>query len=97
MIRHIVMSNFKAEVDQPEREEFAKKAVEILTQLPGVHNLVLGQALEVRGQVRYGMALFIDFDDEAALKSYLDHPKHKAVAAKLPSVFSDILVSDYLY
>lgn len=97
MLRHVVMVNFKAEVGQRERDEFAKKAGETLAQVPGTKNIIMGQASEVQGKARYGAALFVDFENEAALKNYLEHPIHKAVAAQMPSLLSESLVSNYLY
>jgi len=97
MLRHVVMVNFKAEMGQRERDEFAKKAAETLAQIPGAKNIILGQALEVGGPARYGAALFIDFEDEAALKAYLEHPLHKVVAGLMPSLFSESLTSNYIY
>jgi len=97
MLKHIVMVNFKAEVGQRERDAFAKKAAETLAQVPGARNVVIGKASEVEGKARYDAALFIDFDSEAALKGYIEHPIHKAVSAQMPSMFSEFLISNYLY
>ena len=97
MLKHIVMINFKAEVSQQERNEFAKKVVETLAQLPRTKNVLIGQASEVEGKPRYAAALFIDFDSEAALKNYLENPIHKAAEAQMSSMFSEVLVSNYLY
>lgn len=97
MLRHIVMVNFKDEVSQQERDEFAKKAPEILAQIPETKNVFIGKASEIEGKPRYAAALFIDFESEAALKSYLENPIHKAAEAQLPSMVSEFLVSDYLY
>ena len=54
-------------------------------------------ASEVEGKPRYGVALFIDFDSEAALKSYLENPIHRAAEAQSPALFSEVLISNYLY
>jgi quinol monooxygenase YgiN len=97
MLKHIVMVNFKAEVSQHDRDEFAKKVPEILAQIPGTKNIFVAQASEVEGKPRYAAALFIDFDSEAALKSYLENPIHKAAEAQTPALFSEVLVSNYLY
>jgi len=97
MLRHVVLANFKAEVGQRERDEFAKKAAETLAQLPGTKNIIMGQASEVQCKARYSVALFIDFENEAALMNYVEHPVHKAVAAQMPSLLSEFLVSDFLY
>jgi len=97
MLRHVVMVNFKAEMGQRERDEFAKQAAGTLAQIPGAKNIILGQASAVGEPARYGAALFIDFEDEAALKTYLEHPLHKAVASLMPTLFSEFLTSNYRY
>jgi hypothetical protein len=53
--------------------------------------------LDIEGKPVFDAALFIDFDDEAKLKAYLEHPVHKAAEAQLPAVCSDIKVLDCLY
>ena len=97
MLRHVGMVNFKAEMGPNERDAFAKQAAVTLAQIPGAKNIILGQALDAQGPARYGAALFIDFDDEAALKAYLEHPLHKAVASLMPTLFSESLTLNYLY
>jgi len=97
MLKHIVMVNFKAEVSQQERDEFAKKVPETLAQIPGTKNVFIGQASEAGGKARYAAALFMDFDSETTLKGYLKHPIHKAAEAQMASVFSEVFVSNYLY
>jgi quinol monooxygenase YgiN len=97
MIRHIVMINFKDEVTEQQRDEFAKLVRETVSQLPGTRNVVVGKALDVEGKPRYGYALLVDFDSEAALKSYIDNPTHKAAEAQMAPFLSETLISDYLY
>jgi uncharacterized protein (DUF1330 family) len=97
MLRHIVMVNFKDEVNRQQQDEFAKMALETLGQLPGTKNVIAGRASEVEGKPRYAAALFIDFDSEAALKSYLENPIHKATEAQTAPLFSEVLISNYLY
>ncbi len=98
MIKHIMMVNLKPGISQQQQDEFSKMAVETLSQVPGAHNVIIGRATEIEGKARYNAALFIDFDDEAALKRYIDDPKHKAVSAKLPAIVTgDFLLSNYVY
>ena len=96
MIRHVVMINFKTEIGEKERDEFCKKSAETLAQIPGTHNVFIGKAAEM-DKARYSFSLFIDFDDEATLKTYVDHPLHQGVRAKLVSMITDSFVSNYRY
>jgi quinol monooxygenase YgiN len=97
MLRHIVMLNFKPEFSQKERGEFIAKSAQGLAQIPGTHNVIIGEASEVQGKARYDIALFVDFDNEAALQTYLEHPTHKAAEAQLPSTFSEASFWNYVY
>ena len=97
MIRHVVMINYKDEVNQQQRGDFAKLIRETASQLPGTKNVVVGRALEIEGKPRYEAALLIDFDNEAALKSYIENPTHKAAEAQMAPFLSEIIISDYLY
>jgi uncharacterized protein (DUF1330 family) len=97
MVRHIVMINYKDEVNQQQRDDFAKLIRETVSQLPGTKNVVAGKAFEVEGKPRYGYALFVDFDSEAALKTYIENPTHKAAEAQMAPFLSETHISDYLY
>jgi len=91
------MASFKAEISQHDRDEFAKMVPKKLAQIPGTKNVIAGQASAVEGKPRYTVALFVDFDNEAALKSYLQNPIHKAAEAQMPTMFSEFLISDCLH
>ena len=91
------MVKFKPEVSQEQQAEFAIKVHETLGQIPGARNVIVGMALDIEGKPPYSGATFIDFDDEAQLKAYLDHPMHKAIEAQLSTVTNDVLVLDCLY
>jgi hypothetical protein len=97
MIKHIVMLKFKPEVSQEQKAELAKTSVGVLGQIPGVKNIIAGRALDIEGKPAYDGAVFIDFDDEAKLKAYLEHPVHKAADVQTQSICSDYLVMNYLY
>jgi hypothetical protein len=97
MIRHVVMLKFIPEVSQEQRLKLREISVAALGQIPGVKNVITGQALDIEGRPVCDAAVFIDFDDEAKLKAYLGHPVHKAAEAQLPAMCSDIKVLDCLY
>jgi len=97
MIRHVIMLKFKPEVSQEQQAELGKTSIDVIGQIPGVKNIIAGPALDIEGKPVCDAALFIDFDDEAKLKAYLEHPVHKAAEAQLPAVCSDIKVLDCLY
>jgi hypothetical protein len=91
------MMKFKPEVSQEQRLEFAKHMAKDMEQIPGIKNPIVGTALEIEGKPAYNLALYIDFDDEVGLDTYLNHPVHKTGEAGLPNVCSEFLVLDCLY
>ena len=97
MIKHMVMLKFKPEVTQEQQTEFAKTSVGALGQILGVKNIIAGQALDIEGKPAYSAAVIVDFDGEAELKAYLEHPTHKAAESQLPNMCSDVMVLDCLY
>jgi hypothetical protein len=97
MIRHVVMLKFKPEVSQEQRLKLREMSVTALGQIPGVKNVIAGQALDIEGKPPCDAAVFIDFDDEAKLEAYLKHPIHRAAEAQLPAMCSDIKLLDCLY
>jgi len=97
MIRHVVMLKFKPEVSQEQQVELARMSVEALGKIPGVKNIIAGQALDIEGKPAFDGALFVDFADEDSFKAYLEHPMHRAAEAQLPVVCSDIKILTCLY
>jgi hypothetical protein len=97
MIKHVVMLKFKPEVSQEQQVELAKMSVEALGKIPGVKNIVAGQALDIEGEPAFDGALFVDFDDENSFKEYLEHPMHRVAEAQLPALCSDINILNCLY
>jgi quinol monooxygenase YgiN len=97
MVRHVVMLKFKPEVSQEQQVELAKMSVEALGKIPGVKNIIAGQALDIGGKPEFDGVLFVDFADEDSFKAYLENPMHKLAEAQLPAMCSDIKIMNFLY
>ena len=54
-----------------------RSARQQLTQIPGVRNLAVGEAMSRYTQSPYQYALSMEFVDQAALALYMDHPLHQ--------------------
>jgi hypothetical protein len=91
MIRHVIMGNFKAEITPEWRDRFIQKAEEALAQVPGTRNVHMGKSSEIQGKNNYELALFIDFEDEAAFNAYQTHPLHNTVADQIPAVLGEVV------
>ena len=97
MVRHVVMLKFKPEVSQEQQVELAQMSVEALGKIPGVKNIIAGQAFDIEGKSSFDGALFVDFVDEDNFNAYLEHPMHKLAEAQLPVMCSDIKIMNFLY
>jgi hypothetical protein len=86
MIRHIVMWNVRGET--PEEKLAAARLIK--TKFEGLRGQIPG-TIEVGldiSRISYAcdVVLFSEFDDEAALKLYAEHPAHQRVKAELEGV-----------
>jgi hypothetical protein len=46
-------------------------------------------------RVDYEYAAVLEFDDEAGLKAYLEHPAHEQLGKRFFTAFADALMYDY--
>lgn len=74
MLAHIVLFNFKPKVDSGQREQILALARNKLADIPGVHHLLVGQAVKTGSEHEHGLCMY--FADEAALNAYREHPDH---------------------
>jgi Stress responsive A/B Barrel Domain len=74
MLVHVVLFDFKADVDPGRREVVLDLARKALVRIPGVSNLLAGKS--IRKETEYPFALSMYFESEAALNIYRDHPDH---------------------
>ena len=91
MIRHIVMWKFRPGTEK-EQTEF----LEGLRGLQGVIPELLSSEVAVNvGQGNYDAVLVSEFQDLAALETYKNDPRHKAVSALCKSIREDRVAVDY--
>lgn len=90
MIRHVVCFKLKDASLVPSWQEGSK----ILSDVPTVRSF---EAVPLLKQDRFHCALYMEFEDEGALKTYQDHPLHQRYLAEiLPPLVEDKLVVDLL-
>ncbi|KAK42461.1 MULTISPECIES: Dabb family protein [Burkholderiaceae] len=98
MLRHIVMWKLKEFAEGATRAENAER---FKAKLETCRSIVDGQGLFEVGTAKpgfnctYDVVLVSDFDDVAALESYLAHPKHQALADFAAPIREDRQVLDY--
>jgi len=98
MIHHIVLIRLKADTGADERTEFIARAKQVLSPIPGVQNLRVGEGLGQRAEVSYPVALIMDFEDDQALAAYQIHPEHQRFVNEIVGpIQDDKQVYDYRY
>jgi Stress responsive A/B Barrel Domain len=79
---HVVTLKWTDESTPAQRQKALDGIKDMAATIPGMKNIWL-KTIKVQGQTRegekpYDAAFVMEFADEAALKAYADHPKHKA-------------------
>jgi hypothetical protein len=84
MIRHIVLTKFKAETAEEKIAEIYAGLSDLADKLPGAHSFTGGRS-ESPEQIERGYmhGFVIDFDSWDALKNYADDPEHQALGGQL--------------
>ena len=84
MVRHIVLTKFKAEVTKAEIDSLFAKLADLKSHIPGMRGFDGGVSVSTEGlEQGFRHGFLIDFDDAAALDAYLEHPYHKALGGQL--------------
>ncbi|MBK4349004.1 Dabb family protein [Lacisediminihabitans changchengi] len=82
MIRHVVSWKLAAEDTATKAEQSAQIAAALQTLppvIPEIQSLtVASNSVDVEGN--WDVVLIADYADEAALRTYIDHPEHQKVA-----------------
>lgn len=98
MIKHIVMWTLNEPESGQTKAAVAaeiKKRLEALNgRMAGMKHLEVGIALPGR-EGGADVALYSEFEDEAALKRYIEHPEHAAAAKFVGSARKTRIVADY--
>jgi hypothetical protein len=55
-----------------------------------------GRAYEALMRVDYPYAVLLEFDDQAGLRAYLEHPAHEPLASRFFEAFEEALMYDYV-
>jgi hypothetical protein len=83
VISHIVLFEPKADATDADKREFIATLEDLCRRAPEVRRAHVGRRINIgagyedKGGRTYAYAAVIEFDDEAALKAYLAHPRHQ--------------------
>ncbi|MDN2579315.1 Dabb family protein [Aquibium sp. ELW1220] len=84
MIRHIVLTRFKPDMTENEIADIYAGLSALTDSLQGARGFTGGRsASPERIERGYMHGFVIDFDGWAELKAYADHPKHRALGARI--------------
>lgn len=98
MIKHVVAWTFADQAQGRTKQENVELVASRLESLTGIVDGI--RTLEVVRPERaiqstLDLMLYSEFDDEAALRAYAQHPEHQEVIALVQSVVSNRAVADY--
>ncbi len=76
MIRHVVAFSFREDADRAARDAVLEELARFPARFPAMRRFALNRNISQR-DTTYTHAFFVEFDDEAALVSYLSSAAHE--------------------
>ena len=101
MIAHVVLFQPRANLPATEREAFAASYEHALTSIPQVRRArvgarrTLGRLYDQQNRCDFSFVAIIEFDSEADLLTYLDHPAHHELGRRFYETAEAALVYDF--
>ncbi len=101
MFSHIVLFRPKKESTAEQRRAFALAFARAVREIPSVrrvrvgHRRTVGALYDTLMREDFSFAGVIEFDDEAGLKAYLEHPAHQELGERFYETIEAALTYDY--
>lgn len=101
MIAHVVLFRPRPHLSAEERSALVDAFTRALQEITSIRRgrvgkrITHGRGYEQAMREDYGYAAVLEFDDEAALKAYFEHPAHEALAERFFASFEAALMYDY--
>jgi hypothetical protein len=101
LIAHIVLFRLRPEVSAEDRRALVDAWATALKDIPAIRRarvgrrVQIGRSYESLTRLDFPYAAVIEFDDVEALRAYLDHPAHEALATRLFAAIADTLIYDF--
>lgn len=101
MIAHVVIFQPRADLSPADREAFAASFERALTSIPQVRRarvgerMNLGRLYDQQNARDFSHIAIIEFDSEADLRAYLDHPAHRELGERFYRSAEAALVFDF--
>jgi len=101
LIAHVVLFRLRPEVSAEDRRALLDAWATALREIPGIRRarvgrrVRIGRSYESLTRLDFPYAAVLEFDNVEALRAYLDHPAHEALATRLFDALADTLIYDF--
>ena len=101
MISHVVLFKPRSDLSLAEREALLDAMRTAFTGIPQIRRVrvgrrrMIGRGYEAQMMVDFEYAAVLEFDDELALRTYLDHPAHADLGRHFGLTAAAALVYDF--
>lgn len=101
MIAHIVLFRLRPEVSLEDRRALLDAWAAALNDIPVIRRarvgrrVRIGRSYESLTRLDFPYMAVLEFDNGEALRAYLDHPAHEALATRLFAAIADTLIYDF--
>jgi len=101
MVAHVVLFRPKPQLTAVERADFIAALEHALQDIALIKRARVGRRITVGRQYdqenaeTYPFAAILEFEDEAGLRAYLDHPAHRALGEQFYLTAESAMVFDY--
>ena len=103
MIQHVVLFKPKAALSDTDREAFVAALRRAVEGIPMIRKAVIGKRIllgrtgyETQMAEHYEYSAILDFDSDADLRNYLDHPAHQELGLRLFTAAEAVLAYDFV-
>ena len=102
MVAHVVLLQLRATMSADDREALLEAMRVAFTGIPEVKRvrigkrLLIGRGYETQMAEHYEYSAILEFDSEADLRAYLDHPSHNDLGKLLFTSAEAVLAYDFL-
>lgn len=101
MVAHVVLLRVKASLSHHDREALLQSIRVAFTGIPEIkrvrigRRILLGRGYETQMAEHFEYSAIIEFDSEADLRTYLNHPQHDELGRRFFESVDAALVYDY--
>jgi hypothetical protein len=101
MLTHLVMFRPRTDLTPAQRQGLASALTTALSEIPSIRRarvgkrVMLGAGYELLMRTDYPYIAMLEFEDQAGLQAYLDHPSHKDLGNRFFETFEEALMYDY--